>query len=376
MKCIKCKNKINKSDKFCFECGTKIEKRELNAFINGKVVIFTGILFSLICVFLLGYSFNKKLKSPEEVATEYFETVIRNNSNEIYPYIEEYSDSPFVSEKMLSDKMVRLGKIENYSIKGVEEKDGKILVEFQYDLDGEYQTSYVELKKEKIYKYFDSYKVVSGKLASNVILRVLAGSTIKVDDKEISNYLNEKDDDEYYDTYEMPDMIAGIYKVDITLKNGLKLYKEFSVASNNKYTLSKINLTEELANPIQSKIKDSLNVLYKSAVDGKNYEDINKFKNDLSSLYRSIKRSMNSSNKTVLEIDFTNVEAKLAMFNDKGNLEVEIFADYDMEYIDNTIAGNKKITISDYMSLSVELDENYEIINIYTSYSEKDVVYE
>ena len=338
MECKKCKNIINENDKFCFNCGRSIKIRDLNAFINGKTIAILISLFCLFGIFILGYSFTKKINSPDTVAMKYFETVIKNDSAKIYSYIEEYSDSPFVSEKILSDKMTRLGKIENYSIKGIKENGNSLLVEFEYDLDGEYQTSYVELKKEKIFKYFDSYKVVSGKLALNVTIRVLSGASVTIDGKEISNYLDENDDDKYYDTYVIPAMIAGSYKFDITLKNGLEMDKEISLASNSKYTLSKVNLSDDLTNSIESNLKDALNLLYKSAVDGKDYDEINEFKNDLSSLYRSVKRSMNSSSKSVEEIEFTNVELKSSMFNEKGKLEVEIFAiRYIIIYISHII---------------------------------------
>ena len=137
-----------------------------------------------------------------------------------------------------------------------------------------------------------------------------------------------------------------------------------------------LNLSDDLTNSIESNLKDALNLLYKSAVDGKDYDEINEFKNDLSSLYRSVKRSMNSSSKSVEEIEFTNVELKSSMFNEKGKLEVEIFADYDMRYVNNNVSNGKNIEVSDYMSLAVELDDNYEIINIYTSYNEKGIIYE
>lgn len=374
MKCIKCKMKVEKTDKFCPNCGEKIVSRNLNAYVNKKVIFILvsficllGILFGSYCIF-------KHLNSPSYIATKYFETVIKNNPDDIFPYIKEYDDSPFVSKELLKEKMTKLGKIENYSIKNIKEEDSKILVEFEYDLDGEYATSYVELKKEKVLKFFDSYEVVSGKLALNVTIRVLADSKITIDDKDIKKYLKENDDDKYYDTYVIPAMINGSYKFDIILDNGFEMDKEITLTSNSTYTLSKINLDDEVTSSIEKDLKDDLNVLYKASIESKNYEELPEFKNDLSSLYRSIKRSMNSSSKSVKEIDFTNVEVKSSMFNDKGNLEVEIFADYDMKYI--YYNSEKEVNVSDYMSLAVELDDELEIINIYTSYNEKGIVYE
>jgi len=374
MKCVKCKMRVEKTDKFCPNCGEKIVSRNLNAYVNKKVIFvlvsficLLGILFGSYCIF-------KHLNSPSYIATKYFETVIKNNPDDIYPYVKEYDDSPFVSKELLKEKMTKLGKIENYSIKDIKEEGNKILVEFEYDLDGEYATSYVELKKEKILKFFDSYEVVSGKLALNVTIRVLSDSKITIDDKDIKKYLKENDDDKYYDTYVIPAMINGSYKFDIILDNGFEMDKEITLTSNSTYTLSKINLDDEVTSSIEKDLKDDLNVLYKASIESKNYEELPEFKNDLSSLYRSIKRSMNSSSKSVKEIDFTNVEVKSSMFNDKGNLEVEVFADYDMKYM--YYNSEKEVNVSDYMSLAVELDDELEIINIYTSYNEKGIAYE
>lgn len=371
MKCLKCGETYEKTDKFCANCGAKVQKE--NGFSTNHIII---IVVLSVCFIGILFGINRIVNyftSPNYVAMKYFEVVKNNDVDKIYSYIEEYEDSPFVSKEILNDKMTRLENIENYSIKGMKTENNKTYVEFQYDLDGKYQTSYVEVKKVNHSKFIKTYEVVSGKLTQNVTIRVLKNAKVTVDGKDISAYLNKNDNDEYYDTYEMPAMIQGSYKFLVTLENGLIMEKNISLQSDSTYTLSKINLDTEVTTSLEKSIKESLNTLYKSAIQEKNYEDISSnFKNDLSSLYRSIKRSMKSSSKVVKEINFTDVEIKSSMFNDKGNLEVEIFADYDMKY--SYLEEEKEV--SDYMSLSVELDSNFEVINVYTSYQERERIYE
>lgn len=374
MKCLKCGEKIEGTDKFCANCGEKVKRKE-NGFSTNNI-----ITIIVLCVCLIGILFGinrivNYFTSPNYVAMKYFEVVANNDVDKIYSYIEKYEDSPFISKEILNDKMTRLENIENYSIKSIKTENNKTYVEFQYDLDGEYKTSYVEVKRVNNSKFLKTYEVVSGKLAQNVTIRVLKNAKVTVDGKDISAYLNENDNDEYYDTYVMPAMIQGSYKFLVTLENGLIMEKNISLQSDSTYTLSKINLDTEVTTSLEKAIKDSLNTLYKSAIQEKNYEDISSnFKNDLSSLYRSIKRSIKSSSKVMKEINFTDVEIKSSMFNDKGNLEVDIFADYDMKY--SYQGEEKQAEVSNYMSLSVELDSNFEVLNVYTSYQERERIYE
>lgn len=374
MKCLKCGETIEGTDKFCANCGEKVKRKGNGFSINNIIIII------VLCVCLIGILFGinrivNYFTSPNYVAMKYFEVVANNDVDKIYSYIEKYEDSPFVSKEILNDKMTRLENIENYSIKSIKTENNKTYVELQYDLGGEYKTSYVEVKRVNNSKFLKTYEVVSGKLAQNVTIRVLKNAKVTVDGKDISAYLNENDNDEYYDTYVMPAMIQGSYKFLLTLENGLIMEKNISLQSDSTYTLSKINLDTEVTTSLEKTIKESLNTLYKSAIQEKNYEDISSnFKNDLSSLYRSIKRSIKSSSKVMKEINFTDVEIKSSMFNDKGNLEVDIFADYDMKY---SYQGEEKQTeVSNYMSLSVELDSNFEFLNIYTSYQERERIYE
>lgn len=375
MKCKSCGMKKKFTDKYCGYCGEK-QGTEKNAYIHQRSLLLVGLFVLFFLILFIGYKVNEHFNRPSYIATKYFEAVIENDTEEIYSYLSKYEDSPFVSKEILDDKIEHLENVEHYSIKEIKEKDDRTYVEFQFDLDGVYTTSYVELKKKTFLHFFETYEVVSGKLAENVTLRVLKNAKITVDDKDIKDFLKKNDDDPYYDTYVIPYMIAGNYDFDVVLENGLTMKKDIPLSSSNIYTLSKIDLEQEMIQEMENTIKNTLNILYQGALNDERYEDISSpFKKDLSKLYESIKRTLKSNQQRIKSINFTDVQITKTMFNEKGMLDSEIFADYRMIYMTQENGKEIEQETNKYMSLAVVFDEQdheFVIDDIYTSYNVKE----
>lgn len=334
-----------------------------------QIIILTAIL--VLVAFTCVYKIGKYFTSPKYIASKYIDEIIDNDISGIYNYVDDSEDT-FVSEDILKNKMTSLDDVEDYSIISVDYSKKYAYVAFEYESKGNAYVSYVQLKKDgnKLLIY-DNWKVESAKVSKNVVFKVLTDSEIEIDDEDVSKYLNKNDNDNNYDTYEIPAMITGTYKITAKLPNGITMDKNITVDTDKTYILAKVDLETDLKYNLQDKVLDNLNSLYKNAVAGKSYSDIkNDYVNDLDSLYKSIKRNISYNNATVKKLVFSEIEIKSVCFNDKGNLELEIIADYDMDYtytVDNKTINDSK---SKYMNLLVELsyeNDNFELLDISNS---------
>jgi hypothetical protein len=358
MKCPNCKHKNKIRDKFCSECGTKISIFSSKSFILGiLVVLFIGVIFFF-------YQLVLYFTGPKYVALQYFKTVISNNTDSIYEYIDEYQDELFVSKDILADKITLFQNVQNYSIVNVQKSGSSVYVTFEMEEGNIQEQAVVELLEQKI-GFLKTYKVVSGKIASNVTIRVLKDSKITVDSQYISTYLSKTEGN--YDIYVIPYMIAGDYEVDVTYPNGLQSKETLSVASDQTYTIQEVQLENTVTSTVEECVKKDLNILYKAAAEDKNYEDIqDSFKNNLSSLYKTIKRTLNNSFDDVSSIEFTDVEIKKVSFNEDGNLNLMVLADYKIKYSYQVGDQSYEKEQNKYTYISLEGtydDEEYDIIN-------------
>jgi hypothetical protein len=162
-------------------------------------------------------------------------------------------------------------------------------------------------------------------------------------------------------------MIAGDYEVDVTYPNGLQSKETLSVASDQTYTIQEVQLENTVTSTVEECVKKDLNILYKAAAEDKNYEDIqDSFKNNLSSLYKTIKRTLNNSFDDVSSIEFTDVEIKKVSFNEDGNLNLMVLADYKIKYSYQVGDQSYEKEQNKYTYISLEGtydDEEYDIIN-------------
>lgn len=349
MKCPKCKNEIMKDSKFCDQCGYSFKK-------NKKIKLLFITVFLAIIGFSIGAASSYFL-SPKYIARKYFNTVISNDTSKIYKYVD--SKSPFITKELFQKKYIEVGKITDVEIDDISNEDDYILVTFKYLLDNNESKSYVKLKEKKFLGILTYYKVESGKVARNVKFRVLKGSKVTLDGEDISSYL--KNSEENFDVYSMPDLVSANYNIKVEMPIGITVSKDILVSGDNTYTIAKLKLESDMKKNLNDDILNKLNILYTSSIDNKKYNDISdNFSNDLSNLYRSIKRSLNDS---ITSFEFSDITINSTYLNDDGMLSLEIFADYDI-----VVNGEEK---SDYLSLEViySYDDNefnlYDINNSY-----------
>lgn len=324
MKCSKCKEKITLKDAYCGGCGVRTNQEEYRKKRNKKICKI-GIV-SVILVFFLSLAIMLILyfTSAKYVALKYFKTIKNGNLEEIYSYLKD-AESLFVSKEILEEKESGIQNIEEERITKIYEDGGRTYVEFSYTLNGKETRSYVELKKKTYFHAFNTYKVVSGKLVSNIEFKVPKNSIVTIDGKDITSYLqkNTKGD---FDTYYIQNMIKGDYEVKVMLANGLTMQEEVSVEDNHTYTITHLELEEEKKNILEKTSLTLLNILYDAALKKQEYATIaSSFTQSVESFYRQIKRSINSSN--ITNVKYTDCEVKNISVNQDGNLEVKLLLD-------------------------------------------------
>lgn len=368
MFCEKCKKTGNPGDIYCTECGSKLKKKKSEFKLSKKTKnIILSIVIVIILLFL-AYNTIYYLLSPKMVAKNYFEALINNDIDKIYSYIDY--DSDFVSKEILEDKLVSLENVEDYEITNVKIGEKKAIVTIRYELNNEYNTVYVSLdRKKNKYLLFDEYNVESGKIVENITFKVPKGSTITIDDKDISKYLA-KSNDEYFDYYEIPYMIKGSYEI-MTSLNNIDVNDEIEVSSNQTYSINNVKLDDTLESTLKEIALNKLSVIYNSALSDKTFDEIKSNFNltsysTLEDTYRSIKRGLNNSYIIVNNIEFKEASIERITYSNEGKLVITLDTDYTINGVVK-LQEEKEFSSKNnsYIKITFDyLDGNYDVYDI------------
>lgn len=353
MKCKYCNSKIKESDIFCPECGKKTKESVILKWFrnNGKllciiasIIIILVILFSIVC-YLVG---------PKHLASKYIKAVMNNDYEEIYK-LADLKDSDLVSVKTLRQKIYDY-KADEYKFDGIETNGDITLVRYIYSQNNKKYYVYVELVKQlnKKLLVFDNYKIVSGKVATDVTLEIPKNSKITLDKKDIKSYLDESTDS--YDIYLIDKMIKGTYDVEITLPNGTVVSDKLDIESDQVYNIGNFDIDDTLKATLIDKVNNTLYSLYTNAISNTEYN--NTGLNNLKEEYKELRSYIQIKN-SLYNISFNDIDVETATYND--NLVVSFSAGCNYTLNDST-------TGMGYINIDVEFtynDGNYEIKSIY-----------
>lgn len=372
MFCKKCNKKGKKGEIYCNECGSKLKKERQEFKISKKTKYVILISTIIILLLFLAYNVTSYLLSPKMIAKTYFESLISNDNDRIYSYIDYESD--FVSKEILEEKREKL-KVEDYEITNIKVGENNSIVSIEYESNEEYNKAYVSLDRNKNkYLIFDEYEVESGLIVQNITFKVPSGSTITIDDKEIDKYkTNSKN--EYFDYYVIPYMIKGNYEIKTSL-NGINVTDEIEVNSNQTYSINNVELDDELETNLKQTALNKLALIYNSALADKIFDEIkSNFKIDsykeLEDTYRSIKRGLNASYIKVNNIEFKEASIKRITYSDEGKLVITLDTDYNINGVID-LQEEKEFTSKNNSYIKVIFDYvkgNYDVSDISTSLS-------
>ena len=362
MYCKNCDRKGKKGEKFCSECGAKLTKERSAFKLSQKAKNTICILLSMFVMLTALYLIASYIFSPELAATKYFEAVINNNEGEIYSYL-NVDESDFISKNLLSQKLAKFEKVDSYEIVNVEEYYNETIVEFLYTLStGEQKTALVSLSKEEGI-IFNKWKVNSAKLTKNVVIKVPNNAIVTIDNIDIKKY-EIADDNEYYNTYHIPYIISGEYKVKVSL-NGVLVEDDVVFESNQTYYVGKFNLDDGLQRILESDTIEKLNYLYSNAIQDKQFKELNDVDNHIETSYKLLKRNVNNSNIKITSLQVTDATFEKAEYDEEGNLQVTFICDYNMSYTSNNYPDGTNNKGSSYTILTYKyVDGSYVLYDV------------
>ena len=371
MKCLKCGKKINEYDKYCEHCGFKQSKQinikeiieKYKSKISKKVIKKIIVFIVVLLVFISLFKIVSYLNSPIYIAKKYFKAIINNDIESIYESFEIEEDI-FVNQALLEEKIDSLDNVNYYDIKNVVINNSSAFVEFEYTTknNSNKKIAVVALEKNinKKYFIFDDWYINSSKVSHNVKISVPTSSKVTLDSKDVSNYINKKESNEYYDVYIIDDIIKGQYDINVTFNNQ-EVNSTIDISSDTSYILNDFDLNDETKNEMEEVGLNTLNTLYSSLIQNKIYSDVFS-NNNFKTIYNNLKRNINNSslifsNLNVTEFEITNT----SYYN--GNIIAIGIADirYSYNYNDEVKNG----TLSKKITLEFEYNDSYNLVNIY-----------
>lgn len=337
--CTNCKTKNKIRDKYCENCGEKLQW--VFPKISKKVKIIVGVILVVLLIGCSGYWIGNYFTSPAYLAKQYFKCVTNNDVSKIYQYM-NVNDSTFVSEKLLQEKVELLESVDTYRVIDVEEKgrEATVLLEYYLENDSKTYHAYVNLYRNhgKKWLFYPNWKIDSAKLAENIVFQIPTGATITVDEIDLTPFQNIEQSKNGYDIYQISKMIAGTYQVKVTLPIGTVIEKKLTIEDGEQFTVGEFELSNETQEQMENAILQSLQTFYTGATQNQSFDTIReslpsmKISAQIQKRYRNLKSSLQSEDVTFTQIKVTSVELLSTYYNKNGKLTTTIEIVHDDSY--------------------------------------------
>ncbi len=385
MYCSECGKKIKDNSTFCGECGAKVKKAKFD-FKNNKIII---CIIALVVVLLGLFITFSNITSPKHITNKYLKATINKDSNALYGLLDLSGDKTFISKNVFKKLVLNNAKdsnIENFKIKDITYSSGKLSAKvlFTYTLknNGGERTRYIELNKSKDKKFifFDKW-IIRGFDSSSIIVndyKILVPKDTKVIYGGVNvshKYLDKENSNDKIDVYKLPQVFRTKTDVEATLSNGLKVKESVTpnfIFKQYQLKLTSRNISSEDSKKIESVAKDNIDLIYKSAIENKTFNDIksNYKAKDLTNLeksYSNFSKSLNDKSNKLKNITFNDVELSSVSLNSDGflNVLVKVKSKYTVEYKLGSEVKESTNNTTNYYTLVYSLEnKKYDLVNI------------
>lgn len=365
MFCPNCGVKNKDDAKFCEECGTRLEAtenqvsqvsvvREKRTWKKAHIII--GVEALVMVALLIGFfQYGKKVNSAETVAKNFFVYTMNGDWDSVYDYL-DCSEDIFLTKELFVSAMKdeEVDEYSNFSVKVEEEDKDKIgtTVEVSYrssDSSGD-STMDVELNKQstKEFLFFDEWKVnAADYIKQDFTISVLKGAKVSFDGIELgSNYLDAEQDSSSVDCYTIPKVFKGTHTITVT-KEGRKTVTQELNRSEGSYSLSSMELEEELKQELVKQAGDAMKQIFEAAIAGKEFteikglfgtdaEQLSAIEANYNSLMEGIKYVKGESG--VSKLSFTDIEGECDSYDSyyssgDGQVYVDLSYTYEKTYL-------------------------------------------
>lgn len=385
MFCGECGTKNENGAQFCEKCGAKLEVEETVVAktavpkkpMSKKTKITIGVVVAVLVVLIGAYMYVGSLITPEKVALKYFKAYTSNDSDTLYEVM-NVQESKFVSKKLLKEALKDNEKIKiaNYSVKETDASNDALstTVTIKYVEEGSSKEREKDIKlvknKNKKWLFFDNWTVDSSDLiAKDYTLSVPAGTKLTIGDVKVGEKYQEESYLSSNDKYKIPSILKGKYDLIVEYKSGLKLSGKLNVSSSyGSFRSSDLKLESKTEEKLKKDIKSKLELIYKSAMDEKNIDDIKDSLGEdlydkIDYTYSNLKSSVNSEYRNLKELNIKDVNiSSIYIEEEEITLSVKMKYDYKLDYKD----GDET---KEYSS-----GEKTDVFSVYYKISEKDYV--
>ena len=349
MYCSNCGNKLEESDIFCSECGQKREVKNLSSKKKErkkltlskrqkKVVIIILIFISLIFVYI---GLNNTVFSEDQVIKKYVTAYSKNDYNTIIN-LSDINRNEFMSKETIIKKYgEQTNEIVYVNIlsENKNKKEHTRTVQY-YKTTDEKNIINLSIKEDgRKYFLFKNYVITSNNLtAENIEITVpkeveLTVDDVKMNDKYQQNETNKKK------VYKINEVLSKNVLLELKLKNDITIISTRNFFDNESITVKNLynnKLDDKSTEKITKKIEKAVENVVASALEGKDFSNINSY-----NIYTNDLLKSNAFNN-----NYTNLKEKYA--SKKVNNFSIISTNISNIYLDsddiNTIEFNAKIT--------------------------------
>jgi uncharacterized membrane protein YvbJ len=315
----------------------KVHKRsKMRKIIIGEIILFLLLLLSF-------YMAAKKMYGPEKTAENHFLRVMNGNWGDVYEDL-DITKSAFLSKERFVNSHKNASSMEynTYRVNKAYHKKGSFgtSVTISYRLKGgaKDENYVVTLNKQGDKKYFlfDSWKVEpSAFICKDYKITVPLGVKVVLDGTELnSNYITSKDT--AFNTYEIPEIFYGDYKLELTQENMDTINTTISI-TNTGYYVKQMNLKQEVQAEVINEAGNAMKAIYDTALSDGNFDQIagmfsenTEVRTDIKTSYTNFKKSLKQSLfKWLKQADFNNIKGIASYDYNKGIDYLYVTLDYD-----------------------------------------------
>ena len=382
MFCPECGKKNEEGAQFCEFCGAKIAEeskvvlpKEPRKPMKKRTKIIIIVVAVLAVVLIGGGIILSSNYTPSKVATGYFTALMNNDTDKLYNYIDvpenEFTTKKIFTEVTDNDKE----DLVNYQVVSEEKStDGlSAQVKISYTVEGRQtpltKTIYLVKDKKNKMLIFDNWKISEGSslVEEDYEITVFKDATLKLEGVEVDKKYKEDSSSSRYDTYVIPALFKGEYDAEVTLKNGLTTTSKIDVSGYSS-SINTFELSDKNEKALEESIKESVNKIYKSAIDKKAFSDIKgdfEYKDsdldDLEDAYASLARSVQNNDLTAYDV--TDVDVSRLSVTEDGYLYVTVDIDYKYsvkEYFSEDIVSKSD---DDTAYLTFDYNDGFKLVD-------------
>lgn len=334
MYCPKCGEKNSSKNRFCQNCGEKLEQDDLELEsdvtritntvknkskkfyetskekilrLTKKQKIMIASIFGVVVLLIAFLITGGILTSPNHLAVKYMESIANLDFASYYdmldlPNSEFLSKEKFIekmksteqekieiqsyrvlSEDELEDKFGALGKLPFMDWSDYIESESELtkVVIIEYVQKGKTEAEYLPIKftKEKgtSWLFFPKWVIPAGDFVEeNYEVYALKGSKVTFDGIEIKEqYLTKESKKENFDLYRLPAVFELPTTIKMVTSTGIELEEEMT-PNGNGYVPDELKLTEDTYQKFLTIAKDGIHAMFDSSITGMSYQDFSK----------------------------------------------------------------------------------------------------